>query len=64
MKVTIEINCDGAAFDPRTWDDERGNELSRILADLAGEMERSGLIPERPLRDINGNKCGTVTVRK
>lgn len=55
MKVTIEINCDGAAFEP-----DPGPEIARILAVLATWI-REGKHPDR-LHDINGNNVGTVTI--
>ena len=52
--ITITINTENAAFE-----DGDGNiELVRILRDLASKVE-SGSNPET-LRDINGNKVGTV----
>lgn len=57
MKVTIEINCDGAAFDGFPY-----AEVASILTALADETERGGFVPTHDLRDLNGNKCGTVTV--
>ena len=52
--ITISINTENSAFE-----DGDGNiELARILRDLASKVE-SGSNSET-LRDINGNKVGTV----
>lgn len=62
MNITIEINCDNAAFE-----DDAGREVARILADLASKLPRlrnpakwDGLT----LCDINGNTVGKVTVEE
>ncbi len=53
--LTLEINnTDNSAFDyPR-------QEVVRILRDLANKIE-NGSSPSI-LHDINGNRCGTVTI--
>ena len=60
MKVIIEIHCDNAAFE-----DNMVDEVQRILrsagekfADLVEDDEPN----ERPLRDSNGNRVGTIDV--
>ena len=50
--LTIDIFNSGEAFD------EPAAELARILRRLAQQIE-DGTAPET-LRDINGNRCGTV----
>ncbi len=56
MKITIEIQCDNAAFDP-----ESAVEVSRILGELSNRVGVNG-ITRRTLRDINGNSVGTMKV--
>jgi hypothetical protein len=56
MKITIEIKTDNAAFEERYE-----HQLAEILSDasyriVCGETEGS-------LRDINGNRVGTFTVK-
>jgi hypothetical protein len=69
MDLIIRINLDNAAFDFDGYDPEHyadGNEIGRILRKLADELRDSvvGLDDCNPddLRDINGNKVGTVEV--
>lgn len=63
MKITIEINCDNAAFE-----DDAGGEIARILNSIASEAQEfyhptnNRMCPV--VRDINGNKVGTVTVEE
>jgi hypothetical protein len=59
MTARIEINMDSAAFD-----EINGQELSRILRDLAREIEHVELTAGHYKRvgDINGNKVGQFTV--
>jgi hypothetical protein len=58
MTLTITINMDNAAFDP-----EPGPEVARILREL---VDRADLIANHAdsvvLRDVNGNRCGRVSV--
>jgi hypothetical protein len=54
-KIIIEIECTNAAFFP-----DKELEIARILRVMADKLER-GIIPAIP-RDINGNKCGKVSV--
>ncbi len=56
MKLIIEIDVDGAAFD----DDRCNVETHRILNELAGNIITHGLTSnyEYHIRDINGNSCG------
>jgi hypothetical protein len=53
-KIVITIETVNAAFE------DNQNEVSRILRELADKLE-SGQNPES-LRDINGNKVGTVNI--
>ncbi len=65
MKVTIEIECDNAAFDP-----DPAQELGRILRDTGALLQDQGVdgMPRpgdsRPIRDINGNTVGSLTVNE
>ena len=54
--ITIEINGGGAAFEeqPRA-------EVARILRELAIDIELG--VDRTTLRDVNGNKCGTVSMQ-
>ena len=57
--ITITIKTDNAAFQ----DGNRGLEVARILRRLADEYANgytNSHYPTHP-RDINGNRCGTVT---
>lgn len=54
MIFNIKIHMDNAAFD-----DYPATELARILNDLA-ERVKDGETPPMSLRDLNGNKVGTV----
>lgn len=51
---TITIETLGAAFE------DSPEEVARILRTMADRMESTGILPIP--RDINGNKCGSVTV--
>jgi hypothetical protein len=61
MKLTIEINQDGAAFD-----DGHNEETARILRTLADQIEdyrseANALLGDGEkvtIRDLNGNNCG------
>lgn len=53
--IIIRIETDNAAFE-----DSPAHEAARILRHLAEELE-GGLKPSVP-RDINGNRCGTITI--
>jgi hypothetical protein len=57
MKLELTIAQDNAAFGETA--EERNAETARILRDLASRLER-GEEPET-LRDVNGNKVGTVS---
>ena len=65
MKLTIEIDLDGAAFEPLN-----GDEVGRILEGIANDYYGSQLGPdpytgeptEDNIRDTNGNTCGFVRV--
>lgn len=52
-KVIISIETVNAAFD-----ENEGNELARILKEIAEKLE-NGSQPEL-IRDINGNKVGKI----
>lgn len=52
-RVTIEINTDNAAFC-----DSTGEEVARILSDLATDIEVHGLPERKNLMDYNGNSVG------
>lgn len=54
---TIVIETSGAAFD-----DAPASEIARILREMADRIESHGLLPVP--RDVNGNKCGTVSVQQ
>lgn len=61
MKVKIEIDCDNAAF----ADAPPEFELGRILRDIADQGEDHGVDGIKVfIRDVNGNKVGTVTVER
>jgi hypothetical protein len=55
--VTITINCGNAAFG-----DEPEVEVARILRAMADEMTDRGVIYDRPITDLNGNKVGELKV--
>jgi hypothetical protein len=60
MRLTLSIDCEGAAFEEYAND-----ELSRILGDLACQIENAAsdriVSPEGlSLFDCNGNRCGTA----
>lgn len=57
-RITIEIETAGAAFE-----DSTASEIARILRKLASRFENDG-IPPASLHDVNGNRCGAVTVRQ
>lgn len=57
--VTIEINCDNAAFGDNEWE-----EVARILRALADDLEvyrNSDL--NKKLSDFNGNVVGDIKTR-
>lgn len=56
-KVTIEITTGNAAFA-----DGGLGEVARILRELAKRFDRGDFPISGPLRDINGNTCGRVSV--
>lgn len=59
MRVTIEIDCDNAAFDPCP-----GFEIARILraAALLTEDLDAGANDRRVLKDVCGNTVGHLEV--
>jgi hypothetical protein len=56
MTATIKINMDNAAFDG----ENRIPETCRILRDIADRLEQGKNVS--PIRDINGNSVGTISV--
>lgn len=56
MTITITINCDNAAFD------EAGiaTEAARIIREAAKHVEDGAELAA--LRDVNGNRVGTLEV--
>ena len=54
--LTITIETDNAAFED--WPREGCHEVARILSKLAEDIG-GGVLPST-LRDINGNRVGTV----
>lgn len=56
MKITIEINGDNAAFN------DNPGEFARILHKIAAEIADYPHKATGPVRDVNGNRCGYVTV--
>ena len=57
--LTIKIDLGNAAFA-----DRGASEVARILNDLAKAFEDCGIVAfKSPIRDINGNTVGAVTVR-
>jgi len=60
MRITIEIDCDNAAF----TDGMTGDEAALILHKLASYLRGTSVedADEIALRDSNGNTCGKVTV--
>lgn len=55
MRINIQLTTDNAAFD-----DNAGNEVARIIRDLAVRIEYDGLKEgdEVVLFDLNGNRVG------
>ena len=67
MQFTLRLTLDNAAFDS-----PNGDEIARILRKLARSLEGSDVGPDvetgeptsDPLFDINGNRCGTVSIEE
>lgn len=58
MNVTVTIDTDNAAFA-----DDAGWEVARILRELADRLAVDiHQCHAGPIRDVNGNTCGTWTV--
>lgn len=57
--ITIIIKTENAAFGET--EESRNQEAGRILREL-GDKLSNGVLPES-LRDINGNKVGSIKVR-
>jgi len=53
MVFKISIECDNGAFD-----DGPGEEIARILRDVAKKLESDLPFKTQPVRDINGNVVG------
>lgn len=62
MKLTIEINCDNAAFD-RRWSAEARFIINQFFS-IVSDMKRKEAINtgEWKLRDTNGNTVGHATI--
>jgi len=56
MKLKVSIDCDNEAFDTD------GYEAARILRDAADRVSRGMVADVIPLRDINGNTVGKLTI--
>jgi hypothetical protein len=56
--ITITIDAGSAAFD-----DEPATEIARILHKLADEFEQFGRSQFSKLYDLNGNRCGLVSIQ-
>ena len=54
-KIIISINTANSAFEGN-----EGKEVARILRELADKLEHGG--QPSSVRDINGNKVGTVDI--
>jgi len=62
MRLIIEIDLDGAAFE-----EVAGVEAGEILREIAYNMDNLDLFPGMDwptLRDSNGNTCGTVRIEE
>jgi len=59
MKYIITINTDNQAFGENNSDDE-AIEVARILMGYANAIKDGEIIYDISLKDINGNKVGTV----
>lgn len=62
MKVTIEINCDNAAFE-----DDPSLEVARILKDVCKKIDGHPNFSDgfsTALFDINGNEVGYLSVKE
>lgn len=57
MTITITIDCDNDAFQPRP-----GREIRRILEHAARVLQTTYDRGDMKLLDSNGNTCGKVTV--
>ena len=58
MKFIVEIDCDNAAFMNDDSAPVNGQELARILRDIADKAENGQNVDGITLRDINGNSVG------
>lgn len=57
MTITIRLKTSNAAFE------DRMDEVTRILTEWAqGLAVRGVILGTKPLRDVNGNMVGSVTV--
>ena len=57
MDITIDIQCDNAAFE-----DNPEQEVARILKELAERIAYG--LSDRNLKDINGNTVGNMYVNE
>jgi hypothetical protein len=55
-KIKIEIKTDNEAFDKES----RNAEVARILRGIANKLDAGIWLTLRDLRDINGNRVGSV----
>lgn len=65
MQFQLTIDCDNAAFLNDDYNaPANGQELARILRDLADKVESFDDVSdfERVLYDVNGNRVGKATV--
>jgi hypothetical protein len=58
-RLSLTIETGNAAFT-----ESPTGELARILRDTADKLERGDILDSHPLRDINGNRVGLVTITK
>lgn len=57
-RIQIEFTTGNAAFA-----ESPTGEIARILRSLAERVESGMVTDETPIRDINGNRVGTMTIR-
>ena len=58
MKLEIRIDLGNAAFE-----ENKADEVARILREYAADAERGGYMPQKQLRDINGNEVGRAFLK-
>jgi len=65
MDITITINTDNDAFHGNGMPGmSHAYEVARILRDLAYVIQLEDTVEEKSLRDINGNKCGSIEIKE